>query len=116
MSTTTAVELSREELMARIAHLEAKVEAKAINEGSLIKITVPRLADPAQNVKASDGGSLSMYGLGHFPVTLTFTQWTIVAKQLPKLFLFATANFTKLFFKTTEQHDAAMEYLTLVKK
>ncbi len=114
--TTTTTEISREELLARIGQLEAKLEAKKLNDGSVIKITAPRLADAAKGVKASDGGSLSMYGLGHFPVTLTFTQWTIVAKQLPKLFLFAAANFTKLFFKTTEQHDAAAEYLNLVKK
>jgi hypothetical protein len=120
MSTATvtpvSVEVSREELIARIAELETRIEAKKLNEGSDIKITQPRLADVAKGVKASDGGSLSMYGLGHFPVTLTFTQWVIVAKKLPKLFLFAAANFTKLFFKTTEQHDAAAEYLNLVKK
>jgi hypothetical protein len=114
--TTTATEISREELLARIAKLEAKLEAKNVNEGSDIKITQPRQADPAKGIKGSDGGSLSMYGLGHFPVTLTFTQWLIVAKKLPKLMLFAAANFTKLYFKTTEQHDAALEYLNLVKK
>lgn len=117
MTTATVTpELTREELLARIGQLEAKIASKAVNDGSDIKITAPRLADAAKGVKASDGGSLSMYGLGHFPVTLTLTQWMIVAKKLPKLFLFAAANFTKLFFKTTEQHDAAAEYLNLVKK
>ena len=110
MSTATVVSVqsSKEELLARIAHLEAKVEAKSVNDGSVIKLTVP-------NGKGSEGGSLSMYGLGRYPVTLTFTQWAIVAKQLPKLFAFAVANFTKLYFKSAEQHDSAMEYLKLCK-
>jgi len=108
MTTTTSAVATpvsadeRADLMARIAKLEAKIALKPVNDGSAIKVT--------------EKGSLSMYGLGHFPVTLTMTQWTIVAKQLPKLFLFAAANFTKLFFKTTEQHDNAAEYLNLVKK
>ena len=112
MSTTTApvvsVNSTQAELLARIAHLEAKVAAKELNDGSVIKLTVP-------NGKGSEGGSLSMYGLGRYPVTLTFTQWLIVAKQLPKLMAFAVANFTKLYFKSTEQHDSAMESLKLVK-
>lgn len=113
--TAPAVEVSKEQLLARIAQLEAKVAAKVVNDGSVIKLTAPRLADPAKNVKASAGGSLSMYGLGHFPVTLTFTQWLIVAKQLPKLMLFASANYGKLFFKSEEQSDAAAEALKSVK-
>src|SRR5258706_2258111 len=91
MSTATVVSVqSREELIARIAQLEAKVAAKAINDGSVIKLTTP-------NGKGSAGGSLSMYGLGHYPVTLTATQWAIVVKQLPKLVAFASANYGKLF-------------------
>jgi hypothetical protein len=113
MSTQTGVATpmstqEREALLARIAHLEAKMEAKSVNDGSVVKLTVP-------NGKGSEGGSLSMYGLGRYPVTLTFTQWLIVAKQLPKLLAFAAANFTKLYFKSTEQHDAAMDSLKLCK-
>ena len=102
MSTATvtpqvSVEPTYDELKARLAYLENK----AAQKGEPIKVTLK--------------GSLSMYGLGHFPVTLTFTQWVIVAKQLPKLFIFASANYAKLFFKTDEQSDAAAEYLKSVK-
>ena len=108
MTTTTAIatataapkvsaEPTREELLARIAQLERKAEQKG------------------QAIKVTEKGSLSMYGLGHFPVTLTFTQWLIVAKQLPKLMLCASANYGKLFFKSDEQSDAAAEYLKSVK-
>lgn len=103
MSTATVVSVqsSREELIARIAQLEAKIALKPVNDGSAIKVT--------------EKGSLSMYGLGHYPVTLTATQWAIVAKQLPKLLVFASANYGKLFFKTDEQSDAFAEFLKSVK-
>jgi hypothetical protein len=120
-TTTTAVATpvsadERAVLMARIAQLEAKVSAKAVNDGSDIKLTVPRVADEAKKITASEGGSLSMYGVNaRFPITLTFTQWVIVAKKLPKLFLFASANYGKLFFKTDEQSDNAAEFLKSIK-
>jgi hypothetical protein len=104
MTTTTAVATPQvsvaptyEELKARIAQLESK----AAQKGQAIKVT--------------EKGSLSMYGLGHFPVTLTATQWAIVAKQLPKLFATASANYGKLFFKTDEQSDAFAEVLKSAK-
>jgi hypothetical protein len=101
MSTATVAPVSEEptyaELKARVEMLERKAEQKG------------------QDIKVTEKGSLSMYGLGHFPVTLTFTQWVIVAKKLPKLFLFASANYGKLFFKNDEQSDAAAEYLKSVK-
>ena len=94
---------TKEALLARIAELET---AKA-NKGQIIKLTVAHPADPAKNVKESVGGSLSMYGAGRYPITLTFTQWLIVAKQLPALLVFAAANFSKLYFKSDEQKEAA---------
>jgi hypothetical protein len=100
-TTQTAPQVSaeptREELLARIAQLERKAEQKG------------------QAIKVTEKGSLSMYGLGHFPVTLTFTQWLIVARNMPKLMVHASANYGKLFFKNDEQSDAAAEYLKSVK-
>lgn len=81
------------ELAARVALLDRLRS----NEDSIVKVT--------------EKGSLSMYGLGKFPVTLTLTQWMVVAKQLPKLFVFAAANFAKLFFKSDEQRDAAKAHV-----
>lgn len=101
MTTTTApalsVESSKEELIARIAQLERKAEQK----GEAIKLT--------------EKGSLSMYNLGRFPVTLTFTQWITVAKQMPKLFAAAGLHYGKLFFKSDEQSDKAAEFLKSIK-
>jgi hypothetical protein len=102
MSTATvtpqvSAEPTREELLARIAQLERKAEQKG------------------QAIKVTEKGSLSMYGLGHFPVTLTFTQWVIVAKNMPKLMAHASANYGKLFFKSDEQSDAAAAFLKSVK-
>jgi hypothetical protein len=95
--TPVSAEPTREELLARIAQLERKAEQKG------------------QAIKVTEKGSLSMYGLGHFPVTLTFTQWLIVAKNMPKLMVHASANYGKLFFKNDEQSDAAAEALKSVK-
>jgi hypothetical protein len=80
-------------LLARIAELEQKLTLKAINEGSGVKLTAK--------------GSLSMYGLGHFPVTLTYTQWLIVSKNIAKLLAFGVVNQAKLFFKSDEQREQA---------
>ncbi len=99
---------SKEALLARIAQLEA---AKS-NKDSVIKLTVAHPADPAKNVKESVGGSLSMYCVGRYPITLTFTQWLVVAKQLPLLLTFAAANFAKLYFKSDEQREAAETTIT----
>jgi hypothetical protein len=91
-----------EELKAIIAQLEKKLALKPINDGSGIKVTAK--------------GSLSMYGLGHYPVTLTYTQWLIVAKQLPKLMAFALVNKASLFFKSDEQREAAFPVAAPVAK
>lgn len=93
MSTTTvSPAVGSSEYVALLAKYNELLRTRA-NEGSIVKLT--------------EKGSISMYGLGKFPVTLTFTQWLIVAKQLPKLMAFAAANFAKLFFHSDEQRDAA---------
>jgi hypothetical protein len=102
MSTATATVTpitadERAVLTARIAELERKIT----NKGEIVKLT--------------EKGSLSMYGLGHYPVTLTFTQWMKVAKQLPQLFAAASLHYGKLFFKNDEQSDAAAEFLKSIK-
>jgi hypothetical protein len=87
------IESDKTVLLARIAELELKATMKAINTESGVKLT-PK-------------GSLSMYGLGHFPVTLTFTQWLIVAKNIGKLLAFGATVQAKLFFKSDEQRATA---------
>jgi len=53
-------EPTREELLARIAELEKKAEAR--KKGSL-------------EFRVGEKGGVSVYGLGRFPVTLYYEQW-----------------------------------------
>lgn len=63
--TPAVAQPTREELLARIAQLEAKANA-------------PR----AIGYKVGDKGALSMYGVGRFPVTLYASQWRVVVEQV----------------------------------
>jgi len=54
-------EPTKDELVARIAELEQQVESK--KSGKL-------------QFKVSEKGGVSVYGLGRFPVTLYYEQWT----------------------------------------
>lgn len=85
-----------EELKARVALLERLDN----NKGS--------------NVKRTEKGSLSMYGLSsQYPDTKTLTQWIIIDKQMPSLMAFAKANFEHLHFASDEQRAAAKKHLGL---
>ena len=54
-------EPTKEELMARIAELEKKAEGR--KKGTL-------------EFRVGEKGGVSVYGLGRFPVTLYYEQWT----------------------------------------
>jgi hypothetical protein len=54
------VEPSKEELLAKIAELEKKVEGR--KKGTL-------------EFRVGEKGGVSVYGLGRFPVTLYYEQW-----------------------------------------
>ena len=54
-------EPTKEELLARIAELEKKTEAR--KKGAL-------------EFRVGEKGGVSVYGLGRFPVTLYYEQWT----------------------------------------
>jgi hypothetical protein len=70
-------EPSKEELMARIAELERKLGSK--ESGKL-------------EFKVSDKGGVSVYGLGRFPVTLYYEQWTKLLDATNDLRAFLEAN------------------------
>jgi len=70
-------EPTTEELMARIAELEKQVEAK--ERGKL-------------HFKVSEKGGVSVYGLGRFPVTLYYQQWTRLLDAGEDLRAFLEAN------------------------
>jgi hypothetical protein len=78
-------ELSKEELMARIAELENQVGSK--KEGSL-------------EFKVGEKGGVSVYGLGRFPVTLYYEQWVRLLDSADGLRAFLEENKSKLKLKS----------------
>ena len=78
-------ELSKEELMARIAELENQVGSK--KQGSL-------------EFKVGEKGGVSVYGLGRFPVTLYYEQWVRLLDSADGLRAFLEENKSKLKLKS----------------
>ena len=77
-------EPSKEELMAKIAELEKQVGGK--KSGKL-------------EFKVSEKGGVSVYGLGRFPVTLYYEQWTKLLEVGEDLRAFLEANKSRLKLK-----------------
>jgi hypothetical protein len=73
-----------EEMKARLAELEKQVATK--RTGSL-------------EFRVSEKGGVSVYGLGRFPVTLYFEQWTRLLDQADNLRAFLEENKSKLKLK-----------------
>lgn len=82
---TVTVNMTKEQLIARIAELEAK-------------------KSPKLYAKVSEKGACSVYGMGRFPVTLYDEQWDKLIAFLPELNEFRKANKAK--FSTKEQSVA----------
>lgn len=78
-------EPSYEELKERLAQLEKQVEAKK-RSGNL-------------EFRVSEKGGVSVYGLGRFPVTLYYEQWTRLLDAVPDLKEFLEENKSKLKLK-----------------
>ena len=78
-------EPSYEELKAKLAQLEKEVETKK-RSGDLI-------------FKVGEKGGVSVYGLGRFPVTLYYEQWTKLLNAVPDLKAFIEENKSKLKLK-----------------
>jgi hypothetical protein len=76
-------EPSYEELKARLADLEKQVETK--------KRSI--------EFRVSEKGGVSVYGLGRFPVTLYYEQWTKLLGAAPDLKAFIEENKSKLKLK-----------------
>jgi hypothetical protein len=77
-------EPTKEELMARIAELEKQVGAK--KAGKL-------------EFKVSEKGGVSVYGLGRFPTTLYYEQWSRLLDAGEDLRAFLEANKSRLKLK-----------------
>ena len=72
-----------EELKARVAELEKQ---KGVRSGSL-------------EFRVSEKGAVSVYGLGRFPVTLYYEQWTRLLEAADRLREFLNENKSKLKLK-----------------
>lgn len=79
-------EPSYEELKARVAELEKQ---KTRPRGSL-------------EFRVSEKGGVSVYGLGRFPVTLYYEQWTRLLEAAPQLKEFLAENKSRLKLKNPD--------------
>lgn len=79
-------EPTKEELQARIAELEKQVSGR--KTGRL-------------EFRVSEKGGASVYGLGRFPVTLYYEQWTRLLGAVDELRAFLEENKSKLKLKET---------------
>lgn len=73
-----------DELKARLAELEKKTA---------------RQRSGALEFRVSEKGGVSVYGLGRFPVTLYYEQWTRLLEAAPQLKEFLAENKSKLKLK-----------------
>ena len=74
-----------EELKAKLSQLEKEVEVKK-RSGEM-------------TFKVGEKGGVSVYGLGRFPVTLYYEQWTRLLDAAPDLKAFIEENKSKLKMK-----------------
>jgi len=74
-----------EELKAKLQELEKQVET--------------RKRSGAMEFRVSEKGGVSVYGLGRFPVTLYYEQWTRLLNAAPELKTFIEENKSKLKLK-----------------
>ena len=77
-------EPTNEELLARIAELEREKAQR--RSGSL-------------SLKVSEKGAVSVYGMGRFPVTLYYEQWTRLFNAAEDIKAFLEENKNKLKMK-----------------
>jgi hypothetical protein len=75
------LEPTKEELLKRIAELEQQVHARK---------------PAALEFRVSDKGGISVYGLGRFPVTLYYEQWSRLLDLADELRTFMEENKSKL--------------------
>src|SRR5437763_16204729 len=84
LQRTHMAEPTYEEMKARLAELEKQVATKRTG---------------AMEFRVSEKGGVSVYGLGRFPVTLYFEQWTRLLDQADNLRAFLEENKSKLKLK-----------------
>ena len=83
-------EPTKEELLAKIAELEKKAASGSKRIGAL-------------EFRVGEKGGVSVYGLGRFPVTLYYEQWTRLLDVAPDLRVFLEENKHRLKLKTKDE-------------
>ena len=80
-------EPTKEELLARIAELEKQAGGKRSGR---------------MEFKVSEKGGVSVFGLGRFPVTLYYEQWTRLLDSVDALRSFLEENKSRLKLKSSD--------------
>jgi len=80
-------EPTKDELLARIAELEKQASSKRSGR---------------MEFKVSEKGGVSVYGLGRFPVTLYYEQWTRLLDSVDALRTFLEENKSRLKLKNSD--------------
>jgi hypothetical protein len=80
-------EPTKDELLARIAELEKQAGSKRSGR---------------MEFKVSEKGGVSVYGLGRFPVTLYYEQWTRLLDSVDALRSFLEENKSRLKLKNSD--------------
>jgi hypothetical protein len=80
-------EPTKDELLARIAELEKQAGGKRSGR---------------MEFKVSEKGGVSVYGLGRFPVTLYYEQWTRLLDSMDALRSFLEENKSRLKLKNSD--------------
>jgi hypothetical protein len=80
-------EPTKDELLARIAELEKQAGGKRSGR---------------MEFKVSEKGGVSVYGLGRFPVTLYYEQWTRLLDSVDALRSFLEENKSRLKLKNSD--------------
>ncbi len=73
------------------AELLAQIEALKAQQAQLLKKERSTF-----NLKVSEKGAVSVYGMGRFPVTLYAGQWETLISHIPEIQAFIAANESKL--------------------
>jgi len=81
-------ELTMEQLIARVAELEA---------------AATHTTHDGLGLRVSAKGGVSVYGIGRFPVTLYRSQWDKLLANAPRIADFITANADKLASKPAKE-------------
>jgi predicted esterase len=86
------MEMTQEQMLARIAELEKQIT----NKGNTARI------------KISPKGAVSFYGVGRWPISLYKSQWEVVFANVEALKAFITANESHLSVKADKAEATAV--------